>query len=796
MNLDLSSLNPCQLEATTHEGHDHCLILAGAGSGKTRVLTYRIAWLITHSGVDPHRILAFTFTNKAALEMKTRTEQLLGEDSGVKLMTFHRFGLLFLRRYAVRVGLQPSFSIFDTGQQESLVKRIYETHSFKEQLGHPDYWTPKRLCKKIGVYKDTGKSAKDILDERLEADNAKNRADLSVMASLYELYDQGLRDNNAIDFADMLKLTYRVLTECDDVREAFRAHYRHVLVDEFQDTNMYQIEILKLLCGPDTHLTAVGDDDQSIYGWRGADNTAILRFESMFGACSVYKLEQNYRSTKPILACASSLIAHNLDRNDKTLWTSTEGGEPVRCFKASTMKSEASIVVSKIRALRKQKDLAWQDFAVLFRVNSRSSLLEQACAQQGVPYIIVGGTGFYEREEIADLLAYLRLLVNPLDRISFARIINKPARNIGEKSVEKLLVLLEEKEQFGVPREECLHALLSDIVSKKCVVPRGGAKFVDGCKKFLDLLNRVSDWQTTPPKLTLEAILSETKYLDFLKKACEQKAQPYEEALERVQFFLALLDDFQREKPNNLAGFLEEISIVHPEDNDVSDTVKLMTLHSSKGLEFNTVFIVGAADRGIPLPPKDGVDNTEEERRLMYVGMTRARKRLFISYPEMMAGQGNEFFNTTPSPFLNEMLPKDKSNVKWEQEEDPLFISPKSASLDWSRKRAPKQSKNDDAMRYDLPEASFEEPSIQIDADILQAVRKVEEDYHRVATQSADVRATSKNGRTISVGSIVKHIVHGTGIVRELSGSGRDIKAVVEFKTAGKRTIVARFLEV
>ncbi len=814
--IDLSSLNPCQYEATTHVGNDHCLILAGAGSGKTRVLTYRIAWLVEAQNVSPYRILAFTFTNKAANEMKQRTEQLLGEDTAVRLMTFHRFGLMFLKRYGHLVGLQPNFSVFDTGQSETLVKHIFENHNLKEKLAHPDYWTPRRLSKKIAYYKDTGKSANDILDEANSRENSRSKGDFEVMATLYDLYDAGLRENNAIDFADMLKLTYQVLRDSDDVRHAFQEHYTHILVDEFQDTNMFQIRILKLLCGPETHLTAVGDDDQSIYGWRGADSTSILRFDELFGACTVYKLEQNYRSTRPILACASTLIAHNQARREKTLWTETEGGEPVHCFRSASMKDEASDVVKKIKALKTREKAAWSDFAILFRVNSRSSLFETACSKAGVPYVIVGGTGFYEREEISDLLSYLRLLVNPLDRISLSRIINRPARNIGEKSVEKLFELLVQKEQFGVPREECLVSLLHDIVEKRCVVPRGGAKFVEGCRSFLNVLDRVRDWQTMPPKLVLEAILNETKYTgDYLKKVCAQKNVPVEEALERIQFLLALLDEHQREKTNDLAGFLEEISIVHPEDNDTSDTVKLMTLHSSKGLEFRTVFIVGAADRGIPLAPKDGEDNMEEERRLMYVGMTRARQRLFISYPLFMAGQGSDCFNALPSPFYDEMNPKKPGLIEWEAEavteaDDPLMrrraVVPR-AGLTWSARgsqTSERQRRRDaeaEARYYDIPSAAYEEDSTQLDASESRFVSSREDaefetEVRRAVKQASTSTVLSKNNKKIEVGAHVMHSVHGLGTVIELSGTGRDAKAVVNFQKAGRRTIVARFLNV
>lgn len=804
MALDLSGLNPCQFDAATHEKKDHCLILAGAGSGKTRVLTYRIAWLVETCGVNPWRILAFTFTNKAANEMKVRTEQLLGEDTGVRLMTFHKFGLLFLKRYASRIGLTSDFSVFDTGQQETLVKRIFEERGLKSQLAHPDVWIPRRLSRKIAYYKDTGKTPDDVMQEAMMPENSKSRGDYEVLAQLYRLYDQGLRENNAIDFADMLKCTYKILKEHEDIREAFQTHYLYILVDEFQDTNRFQIEILKLLQGPETQITAVGDDDQSIYGWRGADNTAILRFEHLFGKSSVYKLEQNYRSTKPILACASTLISHNIDRKEKTLWTSTEGGEPVHCFKAETMKSEASAVVERILRLKKREHLKWQDFAILFRVNSRSSLYEQACSFKNVPYQIVGGTGFYEREEIADLLSYLRVLVNPLDRISLARIINRPARHIGDKSVEKLLGLLKVKEDFGTPREACLEALLSDIVAKKCIVPRGGAKFVEGCASFLKLLRRVDDWRTTPPKLTLLAILQETNYRDYLKKQCDAKAQEYSEALERVDFLLTLLDEHQREKPNDLAGFLEEISIIHPEDHHDNDAVKLMTLHSSKGLEFNTVFIVGASERGLPLASRDGSDNMEEERRLMYVGMTRARQRLYISYASFVAGQGNEFYDVAPSPFYQEMCPKNGACMEWERQSVDLlerrasssFGNKARASLAWTTHKS-KMIKNDDVACYDIPAAAFEEPSVQVkqtrNTDAFGQNHPGEYES-REASNVVVTKARSKQGTELRVGSVVFHSVHGRGCVRELSGAGRDIKAVVAFDTAGQRTIVARFL--
>ena len=805
MALDLSGLNPCQYDATTHDSAEHCLILAGAGSGKTRVLTYRIAWLVEQCGINPWRILAFTFTNKAANEMRVRTEQLLGSDTGVRLMTFHKFGLLFLKRYASRIGLTSDFSVFDTGQQETLVKHIFEERELKAKLSHPDHWIPRRLARKIAYYKDTGKTPDDIRREAELHENRHSRGDFEVLAELYELYDRGLRENNAIDFADMLKLTYEILKNNDDIREAFQTHYLYILVDEFQDTNLFQIEILKLLHGPATQITAVGDDDQSIYGWRGADNTAILRFESLFGACSVYKLEQNYRSTKPILACASTLISHNMDRKDKTLWTSQEGGEPVHCFKSETMKSEASEVVERILRLKKRENLRWQDFAILFRVNSRSSLFEQACSFKNVPYQIVGGTGFYEREEIADLLSYLRVLVNPLDHISLSRIINKPARNIGEKSFEKIINLLKVKEGFGIPREACLESLLSDIVAKKCIVPRGGAKFIEGCSKFLNLLHRVDDWRTTPPKLTLEAILHETNYRDYLKKQCESKAQEYSEALERVDFLLTLLDEHQREKPNDLAGFLEEISIIHPEDEKENDAVKLMTLHSSKGLEFNTVFIVGASDRGLPLASRDGTDNIEEERRLMYVGMTRARERLYISYASFVAMQGNDFCDVAPSQFFTEMFPKKAGYMEWEKPSvhDPLGRSGgasfrntnKSPALSWMSRSTPKP-RNDDAQRYDIPDAAFEEPSIQLDHEKNTEDERpsFEREIRQAVSQAASTKAYSKVGSEIRVGSIVYHSVHGRGIVRELSGTGRDMKAIIDFKASGKRTIVARFL--
>ena len=512
LSLDsLDSLNPAQREAVTYEGDEHCLILAGAGSGKTRVLTHRIAWLLSQ-GVPPRSILAITFTNKAASEMRERAIALIGSDdkTGLHLSTFHSFGSQFIRRYAEYIGLTQQFSIYGESDQKALVKSILEERGF--------------LKTSSDSVENEHKQNKALIDETVDAiakikekgilpSEAKAKArfpDEKLTAQVYEIYETRLIDNNAVDFAGLLLWPLRMIQQFSDIRQNTHRRYRHILVDEFQDTNLVQLDLLSALMGEDTKLTAVGDDDQSIYAWRGADPKAILAFSERFGSCAVFKLEQNYRSTKPILHSAANLIDHNVARTEKRLWTDREGGEPVHVVKYEGDRDESWDIVRKIAISHQDREDKWSDYAILYRKNATSLGFETACTERGVPYQVVGGLGFFERAEILDILAYLRILSNPLDTIAFRRAIHKPARNIGEKTAEKLIELIEQKAQFSLSPQEAMFRLFQDIVKGTCKLPRATQKTLNGCRAFYELLVELADWKSMPLRRIVDIIIAKT----------------------------------------------------------------------------------------------------------------------------------------------------------------------------------------------------------------------------------------------------------------------------------------------
>ena len=806
MSFSLEGLNGPQRGAVTHGGEKHCLILAGAGSGKTRVLTYRIAWLVQAMGVDPSSILAITFTNKAAQEMRGRAQALLGGNSPVTLSTFHGFGLRFLKRYGAYAGLGENFSIYDESAQKALVKSILAQFGASDPVAEDERGGSSLVRDLVGAiagYKESGRG--------VEAVEAEARTAAQILeARVYRAYEAGLRANNAIDFGDMLGRMLDVLVGHANVRERFQQQYHYILVDEFQDTNGLQLQVLRAMCGAQTKLTVVGDDDQSIYAWRGADASGILNFPSRFGACEVYTLEQNYRSTKPILACAATLIAHNRVRNEKCLWTSVEGGEPVRCIEYASDREEGSGVVDEIIAMRRRLGLDWGQFAILFRRNSQSAEFEKACTRRAVPYQVVKGTGFFEREEIADLMAYLRFLVNPLDKVSLRRIINRPVRGIGEKSAETLLSLAETKTQFGVAPQACFRRLLEDIVAGRCSVPRGGAKFAEGCRQLLCLLEQTDNWPNQSPRETLETILDVTQYMAHVEKSVQRKDMVFEDARERIWTLSRMLNDFQQEHPNDLPRFLEEMALVRPEADASLDAVKMMTIHGAKGLEFEVVFVAGVEDKVLPLA-HGGICDVEEERRLMYVAMTRARQQLYLTHATRRWAF-RAAIEAEPSPFLDEMQPEEPSyliRMVVEGEEDRSYGQRQ--QLAWSGQ------KRRDALRI-VPRSEYEpfeeETPTTFSKRHTQASDEVyRTDDHRNAAPPPPWMASSggspkrekegakrrnpvsADGKTLEIGSRVVHSVHGTGIVTALSPSGNDFKAEVDFAQSGTRTIISKFLK-
>ncbi len=815
MTFSLDSLNPPQRDAVTYDGNKHCLILAGAGSGKTRVLTHRIAWLISQ-GVAPSSILAITFTNKAAKEMKERALALVdcGDHSGLTLSTFHAFGARFLKQYAVYGGLDSSFSIYDETSQKTLIKQIMTnigligSNASESDAGKAKTAVNETMFN-IMAWKEAGKSI-------FEAQSEAKSKEAQNMATVYAEYEKQLLANNAADFADLLLKPLAILQKYENVRARVQARYRHILVDEFQDTNAVQLQLIKELSGPETRLTVVGDDDQSIYTWRGADPGAILEFSQRFGACDVFKLEQNYRSTQPILTCAGNLIACNEKRTEKRLWTDKAGGEPVHVQAFSSDWDEATATVRQLIARHQKLRTPWEKIAILYRKNSQSVSLERECTHQAVPYQVIGATGFYEREEIVDLIAYLRILANPADTVALRRILNKPARGIGDKTCEKIIELVEQKAKFGLQPTECILSLLQDIAAERVKIPRAGKNTIVGAQALLALFERVENWENQSPRTTLLDIMDEIHYMDYLKKLTSKKGQEFSEAEDRIQSLLQELDAHQQKSPNDLRGFLEDMTLIRPEADDARHAVNLMTIHSAKGLEFDLVYIVGAADGILPLE-RGGTCDVEEERRLMYVAMTRAKTVLTISYPLQSHLYGQTMCQT-PSRFIEEMeRPEDRDVLDFKEmnSDEPASFSRFAPKLAWSHQPAsPKPKKQNDfsdevgegiirPMNSKKRQISddfvsdqyFEEPSIDIHAD--HAAKRHAEPEPFVPPQNAveSVCAISKNGRPISVGSRVSHAIHGRGIVTQLEKNGRDFKATVKFNSSGIRTIIARFLD-
>lgn len=818
--ISLESLNEPQKNAVTYAGDRHCLILAGAGSGKTRVLTYRIAWLLTQN-VPAYAIAAFTFTNKAAAEMRSRAESLTQEsgisDAHVQLSTFHAYGARFLRRYCEYVGLTDAFTIYGESEQKTLIKNVMTDLSLlhpraeildKEETSEnavKDYY------EQIMTWKEKGLS--------VEAARTLARSLLEINeVNVYELYERRLIENNAVDFAGLLLWPLYILNRYDDVKMRVQSRYRHILVDEFQDTNSVQLDLIQTIAGPQTHITAVGDDDQSIYTWRGADPSAILKFSERFGACEVFKLEQNYRSTKPILHCASDLIAHNAIRTKKKLWTQKDGGEPVHIVSYPSDRDEISSVIAEIRKRHANGEGDWNDFAILFRKNSMSLSFERICAENRIPYQVVAGLAFFERAEIADLMAYLRVIVNPLDRMALRRMINRPQRGVGEKSVERLLDLMEKKTAFGVPPSVCFVELMKDIVSGKCKIPRGGTKLTEGCQSLLHLFERLSSWQTMRPHDVLQCILDETHYLDYLKQALAKKSADYDEAKDRISTLLDTLTSYAEEHDDGLSGFLELMALVRPESDEAQNSIKLMTIHGAKGLEFNVVFIAGAEDGILPLERSDMCD-VEEERRLMYVAMTRAKKVLYVSYADKRFEYGHETHRKR-SRFIDEMEGNQPSNGMYDETTHQpndytrnAYHRKSNYGLAWSFTRKKKEQKTtsdtddfanevgngvsrafgkrarakqlfDEAMGY-------EEEAHDIRADIMEA----EPEVPKSPKIMPSTEARGRRGAKLTVGTRVNHAVHGDGFILKIEPSSNDFKVTVRFQKSGDRTILARFLD-
>jgi len=634
--MSATDLNPSQWEAVNHlEGP--LLVLAGPGSGKTRVIARRIVRLI-ESGVAPGQILAITFTNKAAGEMASRVETLL-PGRNVWVSTFHRFCARLLRRDAAAVGLQPNFTILDTADQAQIVKGILT------DLGDdPRHFKPGRILHRISQAKYNLQSP-----EAFAVAAQERRGDQldRLVTRVYAVYENMLLKANAVDFDDLLMHVCRLLSENEEIRAELDRRYRYVMVDEYQDTNLPQYQIVRALSHDFPNLCATGDPDQSIYGWRGAEIGNILRFEHDFPDAHVVRLEQNYRSTRAILRVADSLIAHNVRRKAKTLFTENPEGDPVEQLCFGDHCHEAEGIAHLLLQLAEEEQRPWSDFAIFYRVNALSRELERALARHRIPFQVAAGVAFYERAEIKDLLAYLRLIYNPADRPAFLRVVNTPARGIGKSTVGKLAAWADRQ---GIT--------LLEAAARAKEFPGLSPRATTALRRFVELIQELSQASSSGVGELLEALIERTHYgWEWRDSNLESEIQRAAN-VDELRTAAAQYDEQHADDPS-LAGFLEETALVADVDalDDSAGMVTLMTLHAAKGLEFPVVFVVAVEDGVLPhdrATREGSLSEIEEERRLLFVGATRAEQRLFLTHALVRTMHGKDF-PSPPSRFLHEM---------------------------------------------------------------------------------------------------------------------------------------------
>jgi DNA helicase II / ATP-dependent DNA helicase PcrA len=627
----MGMLNPQQRDAVmTIDGP--VLILAGAGTGKTRTITARMANMVDR-GIRPDSILAVTFTNKAASEMRDRVIEMVADGKGKKIVlgTFHSFCVKLLRLYAEKLGYKKNWVIYTQSEQISLIKRI-----LSRIMTVDESYDASKAQSKISHAKNTGASLGDPTE--------------SIDAAIMDSYQNEMRALNAMDFDDLIILGVQLVEEHEDVREMIRERHRYIMVDEFQDTNSLQMRLLRGIVGPPYNVCVVGDDDQSIYGWRGADITNILEFERFFPNPHVIKLEENYRSTTPILHTANSLIANNVGRRPKTLWSRNKGNQLVRIVVTEDDLTEAEMITKEIENLHFRDRTPWEDFAILFRTNDQSRILETQFRQRQIPYRIVGARSFFDRREIKDLIAYLMVLHNPHDDISLLRVINTPTRGIGTATAE-------------LAREHSIKLGCSVFVafcdpSFQRLLPEKTRLAIRG---FLDLINKYSASAHSPGTFIADMakhLIAETGYMAYLEKGTKkpEEFEPMKNGMQSILDQMATYDENNRK--DGLAGFLDQISL-NDDREDKDDITKkkgvcLITMHASKGLEFPVVYLPGVEQGLLPHKRSLAEGTIDEERRLFYVGITRAMKNLTISYVQYRMKYGKKEAQM-PSPFLDEL---------------------------------------------------------------------------------------------------------------------------------------------
>ncbi|MEA3424174.1 MAG: UvrD-helicase domain-containing protein [Bacillota bacterium] len=713
--MDLKLLNKEQCEAVEYT-QGPLLVLAGAGSGKTRVLTYKIAYLMEEEKVYPNQILAITFTNKAAKEMKERIHNLVGDKAdGLWMGTFHSIAIKILRMYSDRIGYKKDFIIYDTSDQKSIIKRC-----MKELDVNGERFPIKRVISKISNAKN----------KMISPDRFKHVYPTDfVVENVYRRYEELMLKNNGMDFDNIILNVIKLMKENEDVKEFYRKHFKYVLVDEYQDTNKAQYEMISLLTKGKGNLFVVGDNDQSIYGWRGADIRNISEFDADFKGAKVVKLEQNYRSTSNILDAANAVIKHNIYRKDKDLWSSNEKGEKVKYYAAFDEYNEADFVVSKVNSLI-DDGYTTKEIAVLYRTNAQSRVFEERFRTHDIPYRLVGSSGFYGRKEIKDILAYLRIVQNPLDEVSLMRVVNEPKRGVGNRTIEKLQVMAGE---YDISLFEMIRkAYQEDLISGKARV---------GLKEFYDAVNLyVENKDNYKVTDILNGIYIDSGYKKVLEAENTLESQG---RMDNIGELLSAVAEYQLDNDEaSLGGFLESISLMSDIDRMDDDEigVTMMTLHSAKGLEFPVIFLVGM-EEGL-FPSGRAFDNElemEEERRLCYVGITRAEKELFISSASrrMLFGYRKD---SLESRFIDEIP---------------------------------------DALIEKLNERKITKSKIKSNADFLSKGMSPKEFEKTVKTDVLKI---------VNTGMHVKHKIFGNGTIVSVSGKGNKM-ATIAFENQGIKNL-------
>ena len=711
------------------------LILAGPGSGKTRVVTHRIANMI-EQGIPSHQILALTFTNKAANEMKSRLHR-VAPGNNVFASTFHRFCSFTLRQYASLAGLSDGFSIYDVSDAKKLIKNVVSEHNIQ----HHHY-----------TIDEIQKSISRVKQDLIEPENYEPRQWMpsdAVVAQIYPLYQKALLTSNAVDFDDLLFHT-AILLRTQEVREELDERYQYISVDEYQDTNGAQYEIIRAISQNYQNIAVTGDPDQSIYGWRGANINNILDFEKDYPSVKMVRLEQNYRSTKAILRVADQLIANNLKRKQKKLFTDNEEGKPVRLIMFPTQRDEATQIAERIGAMMREGHSA-KDFAIFYRVNAFSRTLESALRREGLAYQIVNGYEFYQRKEVKDILAYLQILVNPRNEVALERVINVPSRKIGKVTMERIRRYAR---KYGVSiLDAVFEAKLNEELSKQART---------NVMKFGAIIERMIQVIDQPVEEIMGTLLSETGYRQMFDIAASPDD---EEKVANIDELLNAAREYDDENPDgDLEGFLEQTSLVSDIDgwDNEDERVTMMTLHAAKGLEFPFVFIVGVEENVLPHSrSREDLDAIEEERRLFFVGITRAEKELQIGYSTRRLIRGTMQM-TAPSRFLME-LPRDEMEIVEPTSKYEFFDE-----LD----------DYDDTYRNFADEAR-DEPVVTEPAKIMTAADMLPDEEKQPPVRYP-VHLFEQD-------MLVAHDVHGTGKIIALSGSGKKRVATVEFFQNGRR---------